>query len=121
MGEIKGTTRGQECLPWGSYTSIDLEGSALDRPCLSLSDRRWGVIIGQPMRNMLSQMFQQHINSSMRINSSITYVRMLGQKQSTDYKQSLDAAPTRRAVKHAANLSQLSLRKCTQGYRAELC
>ena len=37
---------------------LDLEGSALELPSHSLSDRRWGVIIGQPMRHLLSQMFQ---------------------------------------------------------------
>ena len=44
----------------------------------SLSDRRWGVIIEQPMRHLLSQIFQQHVNSATRINSSLTYVRILG-------------------------------------------
>ena len=57
---------------------LDLEGSALELPSHSLSDRRWGVIIGQPMRHLLNQMFQQHINSATSINSSTTYIRILG-------------------------------------------
>ena len=47
-----------------AWLHIDLEGSALGLASHSLSDRRWGVIIGQPMRHLLSQMFQQQINSA---------------------------------------------------------
>ena len=43
---------------------IGLENIVLLHPSYSLSDPRWGVIIGQPMRHLLSQMFQQHINSA---------------------------------------------------------
>ena len=57
---------------------LGLENRVLDLASHSLSDRRWGVSVGQPMRHLLSQMFQQQINSAMLINSSITYVSMHG-------------------------------------------
>ena len=58
--------------------SLDLQNRVLDLASHSLSDCRWGVSIGQPMRHLLSQIFQQHINSAMRINSHTTYVTELG-------------------------------------------
>ena len=60
------------------YNNLDLEGSALDLDSHSLGDRRWGVSIGQPMRHLLSQMFQQQINSATKINSHSTDVNILG-------------------------------------------
>ena len=57
---------------------VGLENTVLVLANHSLSDHRWGVIIEQPMRHLMSQMFQQQINSAPRINSSTTYVRMLG-------------------------------------------
>ena len=57
---------------------IGLENTVLGRPNHSWSDRRWGVIIEQPIGHLLSQMFQQQINSAMRINSHSTDVTMLG-------------------------------------------
>ena len=60
------------------YNNLDLEGSALDLASHSLSDRRWGVIIAQPMRHLLNKMFQQQIKSATKINSSTTYISMLG-------------------------------------------
>ena len=57
---------------------IGLENRVLDLASHSLSDRRWGVIIAQPMRHLLSQMFQQHINSATQTNSHSTDVTMLG-------------------------------------------
>ena len=62
----------------GCQKDLDLENRVLDLAGRSLSDHRWGVIIGQPMRHLLSEMFQQQINSATRINSSTTYVRKLG-------------------------------------------
>ena len=53
-------------------SALGLENRALDLASHSLSHRRWGIIIGQPMRHLLSQMFQQHINSSTRMNSHAT-------------------------------------------------
>ena len=47
-------------VPW----ALGLENRVLDLASHSLSDRRWGVSIGQLMRHLLSQMFQQHINSA---------------------------------------------------------
>ena len=44
--------------------TLGLENTVLGRPNLSWSDRRWSFIIGQPMRHLLSQTFQQHINSA---------------------------------------------------------
>ena len=57
---------------------LGLENTVLGHPNLSWSDRRWSFIIGQPMRHLLSQMFQQHIYSATRINSHLTDVTMLG-------------------------------------------
>ena len=47
-----------------SVEKLDLENTVLDLASHSLSDRRWGVNIGQPMRHLLNQIFQQQINSA---------------------------------------------------------
>ena len=60
------------------------------------------------MRHLLSQIFQQHINSATKINSHLADVTMLGLKQSIDYYHLFDAAPSKQAAKHAAKNLQLS-------------
>ena len=62
----------------GAHATLGLENGVLVLASHSLSDRRWSISIGQPMRHLLSKMFQQHINSATRINSSTTDVRILG-------------------------------------------
>ena len=52
-----------------AIAGVGLENRVLDRASHSWSDRRWGVIIDQPIRHLLNQMFQQQINRATRINS----------------------------------------------------
>ena len=58
--------------------TVGLENTFLGRPNHSWSDHRWSVIIEQPIRHLLSQMFQQQINSVTRINSHSFDVTILG-------------------------------------------
>ena len=44
------------------------ENTVLGRPNHSWSDHRWSVIIEQPIRHLLSQMFQQQVNRATKIN-----------------------------------------------------
>ena len=56
---------------------VGLENTILGLGNHSWSDRRWSVIIDQPTRHLLSQMFQQQIDSAKRINSHSTDVTEL--------------------------------------------